>query len=66
MKKRSLAALAAFVFGCAVITTATAAGDACQTCWMRYNKCVAVLDVQTCDYQVEMCLKSAGCPNPPW
>ncbi|QQP97029.1 hypothetical protein [Lysobacter enzymogenes] len=65
MKKRSLAAVAAFVFGCAVVTTAMAA-DACQTCWVRYNKCVGALDVQTCDYQVEVCLAQNGCPRPPW
>lgn len=64
MKKRSLAALAAFVFGCAVVTTAMAA-DACQTCWSRYNKCLTT-DVQNCDYQLAQCLSRNGCPNPPW
>ncbi len=40
MNKRSAAALAAFVFGCALATTTALATDACQTCWNRYNKCL--------------------------
>lgn len=64
MNKRSVAALAAFVFGCALATTAIAT-DACQTCWNRYNKCLGT-DVQNCDYQLAQCLAANGCPNPPW
>lgn len=65
MRKRSLAALAAFVFSCATAAAAMASSDPCQDCWMRFNRCQGS-GVQNCDYQLEVCLSKNGCPRPPW
>lgn len=65
MKRRALAALAAFVFGCATAVTAVASSEPCQDCWMRYNRCQGS-GVQNCEYQLDLCLSKYGCPSAPW
>ncbi|MGO1072819.1 hypothetical protein [Lysobacter sp. CA199] len=61
LSKRSFAALAAFVFGCALAGTASSAADACQTCWNTYNKCEQ-LGGLNCEIRLNDCLRRNNCP----
>ncbi|MGO1072822.1 hypothetical protein [Lysobacter sp. CA199] len=60
LSKRSVAAISAFVFGCALASTASYAYDPCERCWTTYSRCVQ-LGSPNCKTQLNQCLHRYSC-----
>ncbi|MGO4261542.1 hypothetical protein [Lysobacter sp. TAB13] len=60
LSKRSVAAMSAFVFGFALISTASYAADPCEGCWKAYSGCLRVGGT-TCKAQLDRCLHRYSC-----
>ncbi|MGH8083582.1 MAG: hypothetical protein ACREP7_23605 [Lysobacter sp.] len=59
LSKRSVAAISAFVFSFALVSTSYAV-DPCENCWKAYNGCLRVGGT-TCKAQLERCLHRYNC-----
>jgi hypothetical protein len=60
LSKRCVAAMSAFVFGFALIGTASYAADPCEGCWKAYSGCLRVGGT-TCKAQLDRCLQRYSC-----
>lgn len=60
LSKRFVAATSAFVFGFALIATASHAADPCDGCWKAYAGCLQVGGT-TCKAQLDRCLRRYSC-----
>ncbi|MFQ6309984.1 hypothetical protein [Lysobacter capsici] len=64
MQRRTTAALAAFVFGCSMFMSASAAINTCTRCWNTYDLCVAAGTSTQCETNLITCLKRGDGTRP--
>lgn len=57
LQRRTIAAVAAFVFGCSMVMSVGAASNACAACWSTYDACVLAGTNPNCETNLIKCLK---------
>lgn len=61
LSKRSVAVISAFVFGCALVSTASYAYDPCDRCDALYRSCVNNGGGARCEIEHDKCLRRYSC-----